>query len=224
MTTTTSTTPAAGPTAPDPASRAAQPRLRRRPAMAAAGVALVGLGGMTAAFLATSMDSSAPILVVARDVSRGEVLTEADLAVARLSGLAAGAALPGGQLATAVGQTAVTDLPAGMPVPPTSLAADPIPGPGQSVVGIKLAPGQLPTVALRPGDRVRVVGTPRAQDDAPTAAPPAAAAVVASTGVDETSGDTVVNVVVPAAQAPTVAALAATGRVALILDDASQGG
>jgi hypothetical protein len=31
-------------------------------------------------------------------------------------------------------------------------------------------------------------------------------------------------VVVPAAQAPTVAALAATGRVALILDDASQGG
>jgi hypothetical protein len=205
--------------APDPIARAAQPKLRRRPALAAAGVALVGLGGLTAAFVATSLDSSTPTLVAARDVSRGEVLTEEDLAVARLSGLAAGAALPGGQLATAVGQTAVTDLPAGMPVPPTSLVADPIPGPGQSVVGIKLAPGQLPTVALRPGDRVRVVGTPRAQDDAPGAAPPAAAAVVASTGVDETSGHAVVNVVLPAAQAPTVAALAATGRVALILDD-----
>ena len=46
-------------------------------------------------------------------------------------------------------------------------------------------------------------------------------AVVASTGQDETSGHTVVNVLLPAAQAPEIAALAATGRVALIVDSAA---
>lgn len=221
MTDTTTTTQQAG--APDPAPQRAPapPRLRRRPALAGLALALVALGGMAAAWLATSMDTSTPVVVAARDVSRGQVLAAEDLRVANLGGLPAGWALPGPQVSAAVGQTATTDLPEGMPVPPSSLTTQPLPRPGMSVIGIKLAPGQLPTVPLRPGDRVRVVGTPRTQDDPPASAPAWASAVVASTSVDETSGHTVVNVEMPAQHAAGVAALAATGRVALILDSAA---
>lgn len=186
--------------------------------MAALGAALVGLGGLAAAWLATSMDATTPVVVAAHDLHRGEVLTAEDLTLASLGGLAPGSALAGDQLTATLGQTTVTDLPAGMPVPPSSVTEQPLPGAGQSVVGIKLAPGQLPMVALNPGDPVRLVATPRTQDDPPTSPPTGLKAVVASTGVDETSGHTVVNVLLPAAQAPEIAALAATGRVALIVD------
>lgn len=198
----------------------APPRLRRRPALAGLGLALVCLGGLAAAWIVTGMDSSTSVVVAARDVSRGQVIASEDLAEARVSGLGPSAAISGEALAATVGQTAATDLPAGMPVPPASVTTDPLPGPGQSIVGIKLAAGQMPTVDLLPGDQVRVVSTPRTQDDPPASTPAGIEAVVASTSVDEISGDTVVNVVLPEGQAPQVAALAATARAALILDNA----
>lgn len=198
----------------------APPRLRRRPALAGLGIALVCLGGLAAAWIVTGMDSSTSVVVAARDVYRGQVIASEDLTEARISGLGPSAAISGEALAATVGQTAATDLPAGMPVPPASVTTDPLPGPGQSIVGIKLAAGQMPTVDLLPGDQVRVVSTPRTQDDPPASTPTGVEAVVASTSVDEISGDTVVNVVLPEGQAPQVAALAATARAALILDNA----
>ena len=66
--TTTTTAPTAA------GSQAAPPRLRRRPAFAALGVALVGFGGLAAAWLAASMDASTPVVVAAHDLYRGEVL------------------------------------------------------------------------------------------------------------------------------------------------------
>lgn len=197
--------------------------MRRRPAVAGLGVALVCLGGLAAAWLATSLDNSSPVVVAAHAVYRGQVIGPADLAVANVSGLAASSVLAGDQLAATVGQTAVTDLPAGMPVSPDSVTSNPLPGPGQSVVGIKLAAGQLPAVPLNAGDRVRVVGTPRAQDDPTPSAASSVTAEVASTSADDVSGQTVVNLVVPSTAAPGVAAMAATARVALILDNAAAG-
>ena len=197
---------------------AAPPRLRRRPAFAALGAALVAFGGLGAVWLATSLDSSTSVVVAAHAVYRGETLDEDDLAVASVSGLTGAHVLAADQLPSAVGQTAVTDIAAGMPVSADSLASASVPGAGQSVVGIKVAAGQMPTVEIFPGARVRVVGTPRPQDDAPTTVAGGTAATVVSTSVDESSGNTVVNVVVPAADAAHVAALAATNRVALVLD------
>lgn len=200
----------------------APPRLRRRPALAGLGIALVCFGGLAAAWIVTGMDSSTSVVVAARDVYRGQVIAAEDLAEARISGLGPSTSMSGEALAATVGQTAATDLPAGMPVPPASVTTDPLPGPGQSIVGIKLAAGQMPAVELLPGDLVRVVSTPRTQDDPPASTPAGIEAVVASTGVDEISGDTVVNVVLPEGQAPQVAALAATARAALILDNAGR--
>ena len=66
--------------------------------------------------------------------------------------------------------------------------------------------------------RVRIVATPRAQEDVPTSIGTGTPAVLISTSVDEVSGNTVANVAVPAPQAASLAALAATGRAALVLD------
>lgn len=196
----------------------APPRLRRRPAVLGIGVALVAAGGLTAAWLATAADTSTPVVVAAAPMLRGQVLTEQQLTTARVSGLTPDAVTPASQLEALVGKTVVTDVPAGVPVPASAVTDSPLPKAGQAVVGILLAPGQVPTVELLPGARVRIVATPRSQEDPPTATADGTAAVLVSTSADSVSGSTVANVAVPAPQAAAVAALAATGRAALVLD------
>ena len=82
----------------------------------------------------------------------------------------------------------------------------------------RMPAGQVPTVDLLPGARVRIVATPRAQEDVPTSIGTGTPAVLISTSTDEVSGNTIANVAVPAPQAAALAALAATGRAALVLD------
>lgn len=199
------------------------PRLRRRPAVMAIGLTLVALGGLAAAWLATAAETATPVVVAASPLLRGQTVTADQLSTAGVSGLSPTAVTPADELGSLVGKTAVMDVPAGAPVPRSALSDDPLPAVGEAVVGILLAPGQVPTVDLLPGSQVRVVATPRSQDDPPTSTPSGVAAVLVSTSVDESTGHTVANVSVPAAQGPAVAALAATGRAALVLDAASGG-
>ena len=217
--TTSTTTPEATTQLPGP------PRLRRRPAVLGIGLALVAVGGLTAAWFASAVDSSTPVVVAAAPLLRGQVVTAEQLSTGQVSGVSASALTPASQLQSLVGRTVVTDVPAGATVPGSAVTEDPLPGAGESVVGILLPPGQVPTVDLRPGSQVRIVATPRSQDDPPVTTPRGTAAVLVSTSVDESTGHTVANVQVPAAQAPAIAALAATGRAALVLDaDTAAGG
>lgn len=216
--TTSTTTPETAFQVPTP------PRLRRRPAVLGIGVMLVAVGGLIAAWFATAVDSSTPVVVAAAPLLRGQVVTADQLTTGQVSGMSASAITPADQLTSLVGKTVVTDVPAGATVPVSALADEALPGAGESVVGILLPPGQVPTVALRPGARVRIVATPRSQDDPPLTTPKGISAVLVSTSTDESTGHTVTNVEVPAAQAPAIAALAATGRAALVLDtDAGEG-
>ena len=201
-----------------PAGQPAPPRLRRRPAVLGIGVALVAAGGLTAAWLTTAADTSSPVVVAAAPLLRGQVLTQEQLTTARVSGLSPSAVTPAADVDGLVGKTVVTDVPAGAPVPGTAITDAPVPAAGQAVVGILLSAGQVPSVNLLPGARVRIVATPRSQEDPPTTTAEGTAAVLVSTSTDPVSGSTVVNVAVPAPQAAAVAALAATGRAALVLD------
>jgi len=72
------------------------------------------------------------------------------------------------------------------------------------------------------GDKVRIIVTPAANGDAPTGTPQFTEAEVVDTAIDETTGNTVVNVLVPYADASVLAARAATGNVALILDSGAE--
>ncbi len=219
MTTSTTPPPAATATpAPAAATTPAPPRLRRRPAVLGLGVALVAAGGLTTAWLVSTSGTTTPVVVAAAPVLRGQVLTAEQLTTAEVSGLAPASLTPAAELDSLVGQTVVVDVPVGTPVPTSAVTTDPIPTAGQAVVGILLPAGQAPTVDLLPGARVRIVATPRAQEDVPASIGTGTAAVLVSTSVDEISGNTVANVAVPAPQAATLAALAATGRAALILD------
>lgn len=216
---TTSTTPPPAATAtPAPAAAPAPPRLRRRPAVLGLGVALVAAGGLTAAWLVSTSSTTTPVVVAAAPVLRGQVLTADQLTTAEVSGLAPASLTPAADLNSLVGQTVVVDVPVGAPVPTSAVTTDPIPTAGQAVVGILLPAGQAPTVDLLPGARVRIVATPRAQEDVPATIGTGTAAVLVSTSVDEVSGNTVANVAVPAPQAASLAALAATGRAAMVLD------
>ena len=92
------------------------------------------------------------------------------------------------------------------------------PATGESIVGVALATGKLPAEPLRAGDRVRLVQTPADQADVP-ATQVTIDALVQNVPVMSEDGQTVViDLLVPSSRAAEVAARAATGRVALVLD------
>src|SRR4051795_9692438 len=61
------------------------PRRRRRPALLALALAMVVLGALGAAYLATSLGQTSPVIAVAREVPWGTTITAADLVEARVS-------------------------------------------------------------------------------------------------------------------------------------------
>jgi hypothetical protein len=223
---TTTPTPATPSTtaATDPR-RDGPPRLRRRPAIAAIGVALIAFGALGAAVLATAARSTIEVVAVASTVARGEQITAADLVPVAITPGQGLATVPAADLDALVGRWAQYDLPAGALVTPESVTEVPVPGPGQALVGLALSSGQLPSVELRSGDTVIVVGTPRQQDD-PAELPPLAtttATVVSMTAADTAGGGTIMNVAVPVSSAEELAARAATGRIAVILAGPGRG-
>lgn len=125
--------------------------------------------------------------------------------------------VPSSQLASLVGQRAASDLSAGTLVSPAQVQPDVLPRTGESVVGLALAVGQLPAEPLRAGDRVRLVQTPAEQAEV-TTTPATIDATVQSVTNSADGQLVVVDVVVPSAKAAEVAARAATGRVAVVLD------
>jgi SAF domain len=210
------------PAQPLPAAGGEPQRLRRRPAVIAAGIALVALGGLTAAWLAAAVSDTTSVLAVRTPVERGAVISDDDLVVASVNPDPNLHTIPADHLSAVVGQRAAVALAAGSLVTPDSVTAQVAPGPGQSLVGITVTPAQMPAEPLRAGDRVRIVDTPRPQDDPPAAAPPALAAVVVSTMFQDDSGNTVVNVTVPQTAAAQLAARAATGRIAIVKDSVAR--
>ena len=94
-----------------------------------------------------------------------------------------------------------------------------VPAKGMSVVGVSLPPALMPATQLQSGDQVRIVATPGAQGDVAAGTIPKSiqATVVAVRGAGDT-GQIVVDVSVPYDQAAELAARAATGKVALVLD------
>ncbi|PZF82768.1 SAF domain-containing protein [Jiangella anatolica] len=196
---------------------AAPPKQRRRPALIGLGVALVALGGLGAAWLATSMSDTVRVVAVREDVARGEQITEDDLTTANINTDPALDPIPAARQSEIVGQYASVDLPAGTLVTEGSYSSDVRPGEGEAMVGVAVTAAQLPGEALRPGDIVRIVDTPNPQDDPPGSTPDSIEATVVSTTTDEESGQHMVNVIVPEVRAPDLAARVATTRIVVVL-------
>lgn len=206
----------AGPTFTPP------PKLRRRPALVAGGVAAICLGALLAVWAWTSTTHTEEVLAARDTIHRGQIITDADIQRVRISGDPALRTLPASAYDSIVGQRAALDVASGGLLTAESTTDEALPPTGKSIVGISVTAAQSPALPLRGGDRVRVVVTPGENGD-PAGTPQFSVAEVVDTRIDDTSGNTVVDVLVPYADASVLAARAATGNVALVLDSSAEG-
>jgi len=196
----------------------ARVKARRRPWVFALMAALVAAGALGTAFAFTSVNDTQEVLVVSSDIKRGETIKAGDLAVVRVSVDPALTPVAGSQKAELEGSRAAVDLWAGTLLTEQAVADNLVPGEGESLVGISLTPAQMPSEPLYGGDVVRIVTTPGDQGEITDKEPVTIEATVVGVSRVEETGETVVDVSVPEAEAAELAARAATGRVALVLD------
>jgi hypothetical protein len=205
-----------------PGREAAVPR-RRRPTLAAAGMALVAAGGLGAAALVGQAGDRVEVLAVARTVPVGQTIAAEDLTVARVAADPALRPVAVRQRDQMVGRVAAVELRPGSLLTAGAVTDTAVPGPGEQVVGVAAGPGQLPARGLHPGDRVLVVPVPGEQAGTGGGEEPtgpvgvAGPARVLQVGPPDANSISTVDVLVGQEVGPRVAALASTGRVALIL-------
>lgn len=195
-------------------------RARRRPALIALGLALVALSVLASVYLVSTLGRTYQALAITDNISRGAEITAANVGTVDLPiGLTALKPVPAEQLDQMVGKVATADLKAGQLLTEASVTDELQPAAGRSIVGIALAPNQMPgSEPLEAGDAVRVVETPATGGEPPAEAPLAIAATVIGSKPSPLGDQMIVDVEVPSANAAALAARAATGRVALVID------
>src|SRR4051794_24945909 len=199
-------------------------RTRRRPLMIGLGLALTALGGLGAVWLASTGTGTTAVVGVAREVRAGQVIQRQDLVSVEMTKGSELRAVPVQRAQDVVGKRTLVRLLPGSLVPPDALVDKLVPGPGQALVGLSLAPGQRPAVPMDAGDLVEIVYTPGAQDTAsPSAAHTAPVrGLVVSTVDDQDTDKTVVNLTVSADAATTVATWGSAGRATIAVLPAGQ--
>lgn len=199
-------------------------RARRRPALIALGLALVALSVLGSVYLTTSLGQTYQVLAVTKEVARGSALTAGDIAVVELpTGPTTLEPIAADEFDLIVNQVATTDLMPGQLITEKSITPELQPAAGQSIVGVALAPNQMPTNLPKSGDAVRIVETPATGGEPPAEAPFSIAATVVSAEPSTLGDQTVVDVQVASNNAAALAARAATGRVALVIDAVGAG-
>ena len=197
------------------------PPRERRPALAALAVLLIVGGAAIAGLLALRADDRDSVLVLREAVSAGQPLTADQLTTAPVS-LEGLPSIPESEQAQIEGTYAATALPAGTVLTqdmltPTRPAAG-RPGRGWPRAARRAAarerPGRRRRRRRRLGADQRRDRWPRASGSNPVLVPDAR---VSSVRVDDSSGTTIVTVIVDRSDAPTVARAGAIGGAALVL-------
>jgi hypothetical protein len=199
------------------------PRLpaRRNPKWVALGIIAICLGGLLSYVIYARVATETAVVAMAATVYRGEVIESSDLTSVTLNGDPSVPTVPASAAAELVGQRAAYDLADGSLVARTSVTAQAMPVSRRAVVGMQLAGGRAPADFLVSGAPVRLVALP-APDAQPGTTDPyagktfAARTVSARAGAD--AGSLLVDVDVPADQAPIIAMLAAQERLTVVRD------
>ena len=211
--------PVSGRAVPDPIP--SPPRLRRRWGLFAAAVAAICLGALGNVWLHQATSDAHQVVAARSTISRGQLITRGDLQTVQVGVDPALLVIPASQVDDLVGKRAALDMAAGSLVTPADVTDQVLPAHGRSVVGVAVPATLLPDIPLMAGDQIRVVATPGAQGDATTGVPATiSASVVSETSTADTGqgSQTVVTVEVPDTDAAQLAAWAATGNVAIVLD------
>ncbi|MCU1403837.1 MAG: putative rane protein [Glaciihabitans sp.] len=203
-----------------PKSAPVQSRVRNKPRLPIIllGIALIIVSGLTAAYIYTSTGRTKLVYSAASDIARGDVIELGSLQVVEIPDTNEIPSFERADTDDVEGKTAQVDIPAGTLLSPANVSEGAGIDTGMSIVGLSLTSAQLPPFPLVSGDKVRLVDTPVSQGEPPTKAPVTESAEIVSVRTDDVAGTTIVAVTVPSERAALLAARAATGRVALILD------
>ena len=205
------------PPAPAPKVAAAPRQLQARWLIGV--VALILVGGLVLLYAVPAYTGHTTVVVMARDVKLGSTLSAADVTTADVS--------VGKQVAVVhpqegiLGKTALSDLPQGSLLSPRLVGQAPTLAAGQDLVPVRVKLGQRPAQGLTFGQAVLAVPAPvdpTSPDGTVLLAVQPIRATVASFGEpDPATGDVVVDLKVPQADAVALARAAATGSVTLVV-------
>lgn len=206
-------------------------RRRRQPLFYVICVGLMCLGAVVSAYAFTRASHSHQVVAVADTIHAGQTITGADLKPVNISSDSELQTIPASQQSTVVGQVALLDMAAGSIVTPESYGESVIPAKGQAVVGLSLTPAQMPAGSINVGDQVSLVavgddGSGTFSDSAEVIEGTVVGLSVpradGTSGGDPQTGNSVIDVSVPTNTAPGLAAKAAGGKVALVLNSREQ--
>jgi hypothetical protein len=207
-------------------------RRRRKPLFYVICIGLMCLGAVVSAFAFTRASHSQQVVAVATTIHTGQTIARGDLKLVDVNSDSELQTVPASLESAVVGQVAQLDMAAGSIVTPDSFGKGSIPAKGQAVVGLSLTPAQMPaSSSISVGDQVSLVAVGDdssatfAQNTATidgTVVGVSAPNASGSAGGDPQTGNSVVDVSVPASTAPGLAAKAANGKVALVLDSRKQ--
>ena len=189
---------------------------------------VVLLGGLLAFAAGRMLTAHTEVLAVARDVQVGSTITADDLTVANVPADPNLSPIPAAQQSQVVGMVAQVPLTRGELLTRAQVGTGTGLPAGELLVALPLKAGQSPARGLAPGQQVLIVPTPGTTGSiggtatSGTPAGPVTGTVAEVGPANPTTQVTVVDVRVVEADGPTVARLASTGNLALILRPAGR--
>jgi hypothetical protein len=186
-------------------------------------VLLIAGGALTAGYVAQRIGATHDYLGVGRPVGKGAEITAADLITIRVNDAIGLKPIAAGQLSTVVGKRAAVPLVPGTLLTAEQLTDNPVPGPGNQLLGLALGEDRMPKGRLTVGSPVLLVVTPKKGVAADPNAPPdlVPPRTIVGTVVDiqpsAKQGDSIINVEVSNADAPTVAAMHSDDRIVVTM-------
>lgn len=196
---------------------------RRRPSVIALAATMVGAGVLVTAAVYQQADHRVSVVTVTRLVQAGAAITPGDLGTARVTVGSGIRVIPASELDQVTGEIAANALRPGTLLTRSELTTAQLPAPGQELVPASLKASELPASGLFPGDQVLIVATPGDQGQAgspagpPSLTAPVPGLVEAVSGVPDSAGLDVVDLLVSNASGAAVADQVSTGQFALIV-------
>lgn len=199
---------------------------RRRPILILGGIVLAIMAGLLSFYLYSASQTQNAVIQVRRDIARGEVIRDKDLVAITVGAVPGVSTVPASERRSLVGKRALVDLRSNALLPAGAIGAKPMPGPGRSLIGIKVEPGRIMTGNVPAGSKLRLVvtespgNTPQQAD--PTKPAPKlevsypAVMISASQALDGAAS--IITVEVDHDQAEEIAPLAAAGRLVVVKD------
>lgn len=199
-------------------------RPRRQPKWIIGGALSMAMGALGAAWLWQEATDTQRVVYVARPLQVGQVIEAGDLTTVSVGRLPQVETVPAEQMDALVGQQAKVALAGGTLLPDGVVGEMPL-ATHEAQLGLRLPSGRLPTSNIEPGSAVTMVALPDPavveQGQVVTTAGPDAdtvpARLLTAPTRDEDGLSWLVDIAVPAAEAPDLARLAAADRVALVL-------